>query len=80
MDKLEKALKKLSVPERRQVESILQQLVSGEMQGLDIKKLKGQHNIFRVRKGMLRILYRVDKQGTVFPISLGKRSDKTYHF
>ena len=68
------------MPERRQVERILQQLVSGEMQSLDIKKLKGQHNIFRVRKGMLRILYRIDKQGTVFPISLGKCSDKPYHF
>lgn len=77
MDKLDKALNRLTEKERRWVKEILELLRSKNIQGLDIKKLKGRDDIFRVRKGNLRILYRV-KDGEVFVLAIERRSEKTY--
>ena len=63
MDKISKALQKLSGAEREKIRSILTNIKSGKTTGLDIKKLKGYHDIFRARQGRIRILYRVTKKG-----------------
>ena len=77
MDKFEKAFKKLIVQEQRQLKEILAQLEAGFFKNLDIKKLKGTEDIFRVRKGNLRIIYqKID--GEVFLLKLSRRSEKTY--
>jgi mRNA-degrading endonuclease RelE of RelBE toxin-antitoxin system len=78
MDPIEKALKKLTPKVRDQVKNILVALASKEFQSLDIKKLKGRDDIFRVRKGGLRIIYR--KSGSAISIlSIEHRSEKTYN-
>lgn len=77
MDAIKKALKKLSVKERANVKEILAKLASGHTQGLDIKKLQGRDDIFRVRKGELRIVYR--KSGkSIFVLLIERRNEKTY--
>jgi len=77
MDAIEKALKKLSAEERRRVREILEKLAVNKMRGLDIKKLQGRDDIFRVRKGDIRVVYR--KSGNVISILLvERRSEKTY--
>ena len=77
MDAIKKALKKLSAKERSRVKEILAKLASGKTQGLDIKKLQGRDDIFRVRKGDIRIVYR--KSGKGFSVLLiERRSEKTY--
>lgn len=79
MDKIEKALQKLSATERLEVKDIFLKLRSKSFKELNIKKLKGKENIFRARKGDLRVIYRLDG-GKVFILSVGRRRENTYRF
>jgi mRNA-degrading endonuclease RelE of RelBE toxin-antitoxin system len=77
MDKIEKVLVRLSSKERKKIKSILVQISNGETEGMDIKKLKGREDIFRARKGSIRIMYRVtDKETRI--LSIARRNEKTY--
>ncbi len=78
MDRIEKALGKLSEKEKSKVKEILRKTKEGNFDGLDIKKLKGRDNIFRVRKGSIRIIYRKDAKQKIFVLAIERRSDKTY--
>lgn len=80
MDKIEKALKKLSDKEREITKFILSSLLEGEIKGLDIKKLKGREDIFRARKEKLRVIYKIDKDKKVFILAIERRSENTYKF
>ena len=77
MDKIEKALKKLSAKEKSEIKSVFLKLNSGKVRGLDIKKLKLRDDIFRVRKGNLRVLYRVENKA-IFILSVDRRRESTY--
>ncbi|MFA5173136.1 MAG: hypothetical protein WC435_01910 [Candidatus Paceibacterota bacterium] len=77
MDKIEKELSKLSLKEKENLKSILVKIKSGNLAGLDVKKLKGSNNFFRVRKGNMRIIYlKNDKE--IILLKLEKRNDHTY--
>jgi mRNA-degrading endonuclease RelE of RelBE toxin-antitoxin system len=77
MDKIEKALNKLSSTERKRIKAVLQKIFKGEIKGLDIKKLKGRGDIFRVRKGNIRIIYRVNN-GETHILKISRRNEQTY--
>lgn len=77
MDKIQKALQKLSEKERALVKNILLRLESGNFIGLDMVKLKGHKDIFRVRKGDLRILF-ILRDKTISILAIERRSEKTY--
>lgn len=77
MDKIEKVLKKLLNSERNEFRKILVLIQKGDFDTLAIKKLKGQKNIYRVRKGKFRIIFQ-KKNDTINILSLEKRSDNTY--
>lgn len=79
MDKIQKALNKLSVREREQIKTILKQIKYGKIENLDIKKLKGRDDIYRVRKGRTRILYKINPNGDVSILVIERRSDTTYN-
>ena len=77
MDAIEKALKKLTTKDRERVKELLEKLAAGRLYGLDIKKLQGRDDIFRIRKGDIRIVYR--KVGSAVSVLLiERRSEKTY--
>jgi mRNA-degrading endonuclease RelE of RelBE toxin-antitoxin system len=77
MDAIQKALKKLTAQERGWVKAILTKLAAGKTTDLDVKKLKGREDIFRVRKGDIRIVYR--KNGdAIFVLLIERRIEKTY--
>ena len=76
-DKISKELAKFSVKERQLVKEILLQLKAGNLQGLRIAKLKGHQDIYRVRKGRLRIIYQQLDTGMQI-IAIERRSEKTY--
>ena len=78
MDKIKKALEKLNPKERKKVKSILIEVKNHRFKNLDIKKLRGRDDIFRVRKGQVRIVYRVDRMGGIFILTIERRSDTTY--
>ncbi|MEI6810787.1 MAG: type II toxin-antitoxin system RelE/ParE family toxin [Candidatus Nomurabacteria bacterium] len=75
--KIVKFLKKLSGKDRNIIENLVISIRSKEWENLDIKKLQGNTNIFRVRKGEIRIIFSVDGE-VISLIDIDKRSDKTY--
>lgn len=79
MNKIHKALKNLSAKERCSVEKILSRISQGDFVNLDIKKLKDRQDIFRVRKGSLRIIFRQVEGKKVIILNLERRSDNTYN-
>ena len=80
MDKIEKVLQKLSPAERKKVKDILLRLKKHDWEHLDLKKLKGRNDIFRIRLGKIRIIYRVGNKDNVFILAIERRNDTTYNF
>ena len=78
MDKIKKALAKFSEKEREWVRRILKAVANEDTKGMDIKRLKGRSDIFRVRKGDVRIIYRVDGNGKMFILAIERRKEDTY--
>ncbi len=78
MDRIAKALARLSRQERSVVRVILKKLQTGHSIGLDTKKLVGHQDIYRVRKGSLRIIFRRDSKGKIFILAIERRSESTY--
>ena len=78
MDKIKKALERLSKNEREKIKGILIKLEKRDIKNLDVKKLKGRDDVFRIRKGKIRIIYRIDNKGNIFILTIEKRSDITY--
>ena len=77
MDKIGKALQKFSARERSEIKDILHALQSGNLKELHIKKLKGKGNIFRIRKGNMRVIYHSEKE-KIFILSISRRKEDTY--
>lgn len=77
MDKIEKILNKLSPKERKRVKDILLKIDSNDFQNLDIKKLKTRDDIFRIRKGDIRIIL-CKKENSINVLSIERRGSKTY--
>ena len=76
-DKIKKLLAKLSPKERDIVKLLIMRIKLDDLDGLDIKQLKGHTDLFRIRKGRLRIVYR--KSPTEFLIvRIDRRNEKTY--
>jgi mRNA-degrading endonuclease RelE of RelBE toxin-antitoxin system len=77
MNPIQKALKKFSAKELVWVKNILIALQKNKTAGLDIKKLKGRDDIFRVRKGNLRVIYRRVNQKNLI-LHIGRRNEGMY--
>ncbi|MFA4942995.1 MAG: hypothetical protein WC564_05160 [Patescibacteria group bacterium] len=79
MDKITKALQNLSSKERLLIKSILLKIGDNSLSGFDLKKLKNCDNIFRIRKGSLRIIFKKQSDGQYFILAIERRSDTTYN-
>ena len=80
MDKISKFLNKLSQKELTDVKDVLEKIKKGETANLDIKKLKGADNFFRVRKGDIRIIYRINEKEEIILLNIERKNDNTYKF
>jgi mRNA-degrading endonuclease RelE of RelBE toxin-antitoxin system len=78
MDKISKALKKLTNKEKDTIKTILKKIKNNSFTDLDIKKLKGRNDIFRVRKGKIRIIFRKNSENDISILAIERRQDKTY--
>lgn len=77
MDKIKKFLRKLSAKDRKLIARTIAQLHTKEAKSLDVKKLKGEKNIFRVRVGKIRIIYSLlDEEIVLHRIDF--RNENTY--
>jgi len=78
MDKIEKALNKLSSGEKEKLKKILIQIERKDFQNLDLKKLKGRNDVFRIRKSNIRVIFRkIDNSIKI--LSIERRSNNTYN-
>ncbi len=77
MDKISKALQKLSAKEKVKLKEILLLIKQDDLQGLDIKKLIGRDDIYRVRKGDMRVIFRKIKS-EIKVLALERRTTTTY--
>ena len=77
MNRIEKFLAALDADRRYQVEAVILRIVANDLAGMDVKKLKGRAQEFRVRVGSMRIQYtQVGNENRIF--SLEWRSSHTY--
>jgi mRNA-degrading endonuclease RelE of RelBE toxin-antitoxin system len=76
-DKIQKLLKKLKPKELEIVKLLLLRLKLNDTEGLDIKQLKGHSELFRVRKGQIRIVYR-NSENKILVVRIDRRNEKTY--
>ncbi len=77
VDRIAKVLKKLTAKERAVIKDVLNKLDRDKLTGLDIQKLQGHDDIFRIRKGDIRIIYRPTPSG-IDLLAIERRSEKTY--
>ena len=77
MNDNEKFVARLSPVEREKIGTIISHILARKTAGLDIKKLRGYSNIFRVRIGRIRIIYVQDAED-VRIVQVGFRGEDTY--
>ncbi len=78
MNKTQKFLAKQSRKEKDRVLKALEAIELGNILGLDVKKLKGDNNLFRIRIGRIRIIYSSKESSGYEVMFVGLRSDTTY--
>ncbi len=77
MDKLDKSISRLDEKEKEMVKFVLKKLQNDNLRGLNLQKLKSRKNIFRVKKGKIRIIYQI-KDVKKYILAIERRSEKTY--
>ncbi len=76
-DKIKKILAKLTVKEQEIVKLLILRVKLGDTDGLNISHLKGHTDLFRVKKGRIRIVYRM-KSSKIIIVRIDRRNEKTY--
>ncbi|MHB8860654.1 MAG: hypothetical protein ACYC48_02870 [Minisyncoccota bacterium] len=77
MHRIDKFLARLDAERREKVLDIVGRLQRSDFSGLDMRKLQGSSDIYRVRAGKVRIKFSMDVSGIrILDISL--RSENTY--
>jgi mRNA interferase RelE/StbE len=78
MDKIDKALLKLTSKQRSQLLEKFQLICAGQTKGLDVKKMKGSSDLYRLRVGRIRLIYKHEENSLPIVVFIGMRDDKTY--
>ena len=76
-DKIEKFLAKLSGRELLSVQAAIIDILNKDLAHLDVKPLAGSRGTYRVRKGRIRIIFRMRNE-EVKILAVANRDDKTY--
>lgn len=77
MDKIQKVLRRLNGKEKKVVKPLLAKILTGQLEGLDVLKLSGHKDIYRVKKGSWRVIYQLVGKETIL-LTIERRSEKTY--
>lgn len=77
VDKLVKFLRKQNPRVARSVLALIEKIMAGDLAECDIKQLKGKANLYRLRKGNIRIIF--EKKDNQFKVKkITYRDDQTY--
>ena len=77
MDKNQKFFKRLSPEELSALQKVLQLIQERKTAGLDIKKLSGHQDVFRVSTGDIRVVF-IANRATIEILEISRRNEKTY--
>ena len=77
MERIEKFLRKLSGQERERVSECIGHILAGTLDQLDLKKLKGYTDFYRVSTGSIRIIFS-QKDGEIRIVVIERKTDNTY--
>jgi mRNA-degrading endonuclease RelE of RelBE toxin-antitoxin system len=77
VSEIQKLVNRLSQKEKNVVKIVTEHIIQGNFEGLDLKKMTGHKNIYRVRKGTIRIIFEYnDKDVSILKIE--RRNEQTY--
>lgn len=76
--KVEKFLRKLDTKHHVIIAGILERILRGDFAFLDMKKLEGSSNRYRIRKSGIRIQFSLDRQRRATEIEVDWRNEGTY--
>jgi len=76
-DPIIKFLARSTATEKKILFGLIDRIVNRNIVGMNAKKLVGSKDLYRVQKGVFRIIYRQTKTAYVI-ISVDRRSEKTY--
>ncbi|MDO8522637.1 MAG: hypothetical protein Q7S08_05160 [bacterium] len=77
MHRIDKFLARLDVKLRQKVLDIAERIKNGDFSGLDMRKLKGSQDVYRVRVGRVRIKFIMDASG-IRVLNIDNRNENTY--
>ena len=76
MDKIEKLFRKISKEDRLRIEEIIERLVDGKVDNLDMKKVEST-SYYRIRYGRYRIIFKYKEERIVIE-TVRLKNDGTY--
>ena len=79
VDRIRKTLRQLSSKEQKHITEAIKQIKSNDLKGFDLKKLQGRNDVYRVRKGNFRIIFRRISDVENMIIAIERRTDTTYN-
>jgi len=80
MHHIEKFLKKVPEKDRLKINNTAKYIAAGKTEYLNIKKLKGFDDLYRVKIGRYRVIFKKHRSGIVEVVRTQNRDDNTYKF
>jgi len=80
MEKLDKILRRFSQKEREIIKRLVEKILTQDLGGFDVKKPKGLKNLFRIRKGNIRIIFELKDGKEPNIIAIERKNEATYKF
>lgn len=77
MDRVEKTLRTLPKAERIRYRRMTEDVIADRLARYDVVKLVGRDDVFRIRKGPMRVIFRRHRSGNSI-LALERRSETTY--
>ena len=79
-DRVTKLLRKMPKKQRMEYIRLIELVLAKKLDGLDVQKLQGHSEVYRVRKGEYRLIFHLTASGETRIIAFERRSDHTYRF
>ena len=79
MDKIRKFYKTVNAKEKVLIDKAIDLIKAKKFVGLDLKKLEGNNNFYRVRKSIFRIIFFM-KNDKIIVVTIDRKSEDTYDF
>ncbi|MDP2641930.1 MAG: hypothetical protein Q8P21_01400 [bacterium] len=80
MNNVRKFIDKLNKKDKVRILEVIEQIKRGELAHLNLKKLEGKDNVYRVRKGDFRFICEKDSNRSLHVVGIGRKDDNTYNF